>query len=267
MTPLLFFSWLALAAPQPAAAEAPGATQTGGSPTLVGTWRFDMVIMTRAHVPVLGDTVVETHKVMIARFSEEGDGGLRAWHTACGMHARSSRRLARTWFPQSFVDALADQTYPVEVEQHADALPTIRAHVEPVRLGWDPAISGGSMPHEADEAGVVDVDHDGHPGVTLYVQAPIFGDVRVYVVQGSETWIEGRFETPDRITGSARLVDLDQRVLGASNPLFTSNVPITPDDGGSWFTMQRVPEGTTCTTLDAVAASPAGSPAAQDGSG
>jgi hypothetical protein len=246
---------LLLASTPVQAGEAPGAD-------LVGTWRFDVVVTTRAQVPILGEAVIETHKVMLATVRQGPDQALRQKHDACGMYARSNRRVAETCFPPGFIAAMHEQEYGLEVEQDTRGL-HLRATVAPVHLGWDPQAAGGEMPQRADAPGVVDGDHDGQPGVTVHVRAPLFGQVSVYVVQHSVTALDGWRQDADTITGRARLATLDQRALGASNPLFATNVPLSPDDGRSWFSMRRVPEGTTCQDLDRVQPPQPGTPAAE----
>ena len=237
---------------------------------LEGSWRLDVVVMTRLKVPLLGDTVVETHKVMLAHFRADASGGLQAEQRACAMYARSNRKMAETWFPATFIAAMATQRYPVQVGQTADGKLSLRAELSPVRLGWDPALSPGGMPQEADDPGVVDADHDGQPGVTIHVRAPLFGTVGVFMVQHSVTLLEGQLDSPDRGGGRARLLHMEQRNLGATNPLFGSNVHPVPDPSGSWFSLDRVPEATTCATVEQAAPARPGSPAADaaaDGSG
>lgn len=228
---------------------------------MTGDWRFDVVVTTRVKVPLLGEAVIETHKVMLARVETQADGRVQQSHTACAMYARSTRKIAQASFPPSFVAAMHDQSYDISVQPEGAGW-RLRAEVEPVHLGWDPKLTGGVMPRHKDAPGVIDADHDGKPGVTIFVKAPIFGQVEVYVVQLSETWIDGLLQGDDLVTGRARLAALDQQTIGASNPLFISNVPITPDDDMSWFRMARLPAGTTCQSLDAVSPPLAGTPAA-----
>ena len=250
----------------------PARGQTPAGADLVGTWRFDVVVTTRAQVPILGEAVVETHKVMLAQVRRQADGALRQEHVACGMYARSNRRVAETWFPPGFIAAMHEQEYDLEVQDgpggpDGQGGQRIRATVSPVHLGWDPQASGGLMPLRADAPGVVDGDSDGQPGVTVHVRAPLFGQVSVYVVQHSVTALDGWRQDADTITGGARLAKLEQRSLGASNPLFATNVPLTPDDTRSWFTMRRVPAGTSCEDLDRVSPPQAGTPAAERAGG
>lgn len=229
---------------------------------LAGTWRFDVVVHTRARVPLLGDALVETHKVMLNHIEEQPDGQLRARHLACGMFARSNRRLTETWFPPSFLEAMGDQSYGIEVGTQAEGTLSLRAEVDAVKLGWDPVLSGGSMPQKAGEAGVLDSDRDGRPGVTVWVRAPVFGTVEVSILQHSLTTIQGTLSDADTARGQARVTHLEQRVIGASNPLFRTNVPLEPVAEGSWFSLRRVPPDTTCASLEQVAPSEPGTPAA-----
>lgn len=217
---------------------------------------------TRAKVPVLGDALIETQKVMLTRVEALPDGNLRATNHACGMYARADRSMAETWFPPGFVAAMHDQSYVLQTSVEADGSLRLRAEVDAVRLGWDPAQTGGAMPQGTKDAGVVDSDGDGHPGVTVWVRAPIFGTVEVYMVQHSLTTIDGAWTDDDTVRGQARVTRLEQRVVGASNPLFRTNVPLEPIAEGSWFSLRRVDPATTCATLEQVAPSEPGTVAA-----
>jgi len=228
---------------------------------MAGDWRFDVVVSTQARVPILGDVRVQTQKVMLAHVDEQPDGSLVQQHTACAMYARSNRKLAETWFPPSFVSAMRDQRYTITAMPEAGGL-HLHSQVSPVVIGWDPALAGGGMPRKLDDPGVIDADLDGEPGVTVHVRAPLFGQISIYMVQSSQTSIDGWAKDTDTIVGTAQLDHLDQRTLGASNRLFATNVPLAPDDHDSWFRMVRVPTGTTCATLDAASPPLAGSPAA-----
>lgn len=240
----------------------PDGAGSGGS--LEGSWRFDVVVLTQAEVPVLGASLVETHKVMLALIEPDGRGAFTQSQTVCGMFARSKRKTAEPVFPAGFLKAMPDQRSHLRFDA---AQGRLQAEVDPVRLGWDPRQSGGSMPREAGGAGITDADGDGQPGVTLMVQAPLLGQVSLYVVQHSKTWLDGTFEGPDRVRGRAGLSLLEQRTIGASNPLFRTNVPLKPVSDGGWFQLSRVPEGTSCAELDAAAPPPTGSPAADKAAG
>ncbi len=226
--------------------------------TLEGTWRFDVVVTTKAQVPVLGASTIETHKVMVARIDRQSDGSLMQSQSACGMFARSKRKTVAPIFPPGFLAAMPSQRSVVDFDLTSGRLKT---EVDPVLLGWDSALAGGVMPRDADSPGVIDGDGDGAPGVTVQVQAPVFGTVSVYLVQHSVTWLDGAFEGPDAVRGRAGLTLLEQRTIGASNALFAVNVPLVPEDAGGWFSMRRVPDGTSCAQLDTLAPPEVGTPA------
>lgn len=228
------------------------------SPSLEGTWRFDVVVTTQARVPVLGDSTIETHKVMLAVVERGVDGRLTQTQSACAMYARSKRKTVAPVFPPGFLLSMPSQRSAVAVDPSTGRL---SADIDPVYLGWDKGQGGGVMPQKAEDPGVTDPDRDGKPGVTVQIQAPVFGTVDVYMVQHSVTWLDGGFEGPDLVRGRAGLSLLEQRVIGASNPLFAVNVPLIPQDSGGWFSLRRVPDGTACSGLDAVAPPEAGTPA------
>lgn len=216
---------------------------------LVGTWRFEVAFGTEVMLPIAGPSMVETHQIRVATISRSG-GTLQLSEALCRMFATTESRLTAARFPPGFLRAVGDQTYPLTVQTRPDGTVGVRGRAAPATIGWDPHTSGGVLPEGPGDRGVVDGDGDGHPGATLLLSPPVFGDVQVYIAQTSATVLEGTRTTPDHVEGRALMEGFVQHTLGASNPLFTLDLQVRVDNDRGWFTLDRVPGGTTCTTLD-----------------
>ncbi len=94
--------------------------------------------------------------------------------------------------------------------------------------------------------GAEDIDDDGHPGMTVSVDAPVCaGDL--YVSNRSLTRSVGRFEAK-RFVGDAR-VTVHQHVLGARGRCLETFADDTLENVRGPFAYVEVPAGTTCGDL------------------
>lgn len=104
-----------------------------------------------------------------------------------------------------------------------------------------------SLPTSSSDGRLRDQDSDGHPGVTIHVDAGIVaGDV--YVAQRSVFQISGVVVAQDRIEAYVDY-EADQSILGASNPFLTMAevTPIpNPDPTTSYIIFQQVDDASDC---------------------
>lgn len=235
MTPWALLTMTALAADEPLEPR-----------DLVGTWRMELNLVTDAKVPVLGNSPVLSKRVNIATI-EWVDGALVQTHTACSVTAVTERAIGKPKIPQTFVDALADKTYPVELTVQDGQL-HYAVDLRTEAVGYD-AGEPLPVPTLPEDPRVVDTDEDGHPGVTIQVYAPLFGDVDIYIVQYSQTWLSGTVRNQNRISGSAEVKFLTQNIVGASNSLFVRKTDLASDNSRSNFRLKRLPDGATCESL------------------
>jgi hypothetical protein len=217
-------------------------------PDLTGTWRLDLEVQTQATMPVFGGTTVTTHQIMLATVTRGADGRQVQTHDTCDMYATASRAITEPALPRAFVDAIPDKSYPLEFTATADGW-RVDMDFKPLHIGYDPGPSAGALPQEIGDPGVIDWDHDGHPGATIRLAVPLFGDVAVYQVQRTHARIRGTILSADRIDGKVRLDEFVQRTIGASNRLFAQNPTLEALAEKSWFRQERVPTGTTCAAL------------------
>jgi hypothetical protein len=232
---------MALSAPA-AASDAPAA-----GPTALpdGSYRLEMAVFTRADVPVLGDVDSISRQLMVVTL-ERGDEGLIQTQHMCDIRMETTSRLGRPYIPRAFIDAIPDRSYPVTLSGEGEL--EYRAVVAPHRAGWDPALSDG-MPEDPEHPSVRDEDRDRQPGVTIQLHVPLLGQVDLYVVQDVHTILEGTVVSQGRVEGQIDFYKLEQRALGASNPLFRSTPRAVPDRSKSPFTLTRISDGATCAEI------------------
>ena len=102
----------------------------------------------------------------------------QAWLVPCALHASEFAGSTIT-YPAPFVDALAEGPFVVERSGEGISLAgkTQWAGLQKGYAGDMPAVGQG------DFAALSDDDADGHPGVTLFINMPVFGDQAMYVVE------------------------------------------------------------------------------------
>ena len=108
-----------------------------------------------------------------------------------------------------------------------------------------------SLPTSAADSRLDDRDADGHPGVTIHVDAGIVAG-NVYVAQRSEYQLSGLVIDHDRVEA---YVDYngDQSIVGASNVLLTMAevTPVTnPDPSASYVIFQQLDDDAGCGDVD-----------------
>ena len=92
---------------------------------------------------------------------------------------------------------------------------------------------------------VVDMDHDGHPGMTAHVQGFASGDV--YFVQRRRINLKGVTLGADRVVG-LNFTDTLKVTIGATSGLLAGATPVSIDlnPQRSWFDETRLPDGAGC---------------------
>ncbi len=209
-----------------------------------GTWQMVLETATRAAVPVLGTTSIRTHQTMVATVKHLDTGEFVVNHDVCTLTAETRPALATTHFPDAFVRAIPNKTYPLELSPEGGRL-RARMNLQPLAVGYDPDKSS-TLPQSLDAPAVVDWDNDGKPASTIEIEVPLLGTVEVYQVQVATAVLDGWVQSADEISGGAAVVGLQQRTLGASNRLFIQNPTLSADPSASTFRMTRAATGTRC---------------------
>lgn len=218
-------------------------------PDITGTYRLELRIASTADIPVLGDAQIQAHTTILATVAPDGQGGFTQTHTTCHINPVSSLKIAQTSIPQSFIDPMEDKVYPVQLSPRPDGTWSYSADFGPQYIGFDPTRSGNLPPSEPDHPAVIDWEGDGHPGATIHLQAPVFGQVEVYITQLAHTRVSGVRNAEGVVTGGVEVVALKQRSIGAKPSIFASNPKLTQQPGLSRFTLTPVPAGSTCADI------------------
>jgi hypothetical protein len=216
-------------------------------PDLRGSWKLELRAANHVQMPVLGPNTVRSHQIMLVEI--RGEGQLIQSHSVCSLEVRSDHSFIETIIPDSWVAALPDKEYPLQIDPMADGGWSYKADLLPLRIGFDPAITDDELPLDLDAPGVIDWDGDGKPAATVYLDLHIFGKVEVYLVQAANTHLDGLVESSDSVRGQMLTPELRQRTIGATNRLFVTNPVVVPYPPESTFSMVRVPAGSTCEDL------------------
>ena len=221
-------------------------------PDLAGTWRLDLYVVSHARIPVLGTTTILARTIFQATI--DGDPGSQVMHTRpCKLQPETTRPIATTIIPQAFVDHLPPKHVPLELTARETGGWSLVGDMQPQDVGWTRTrhrpTASALVPQDADHPAVLDFEGDGHPGATIHLDAPLFGEIEIYVVQTAHTVLSANIKGDGTITGRANPRDFAQRTIGASNRLFISNPDISLDANQSSFRLARVPDGTACDAL------------------
>lgn len=209
---------------------------------------MDLEVATAAKIPVLGTTVIVSHTVFLVVL-DGSPGAPTAHQDVCHLEARQTKALAKTRIPQRFIDSLKDRDYPVHLALQDDGGWGYQADLPTQYIGYDPGITGDVLPQNLGDKGLIDWDGDGVEGATVALDAPLFGEVEVYMAQRGQTSLRGAIQEDGSVAGRAEVRDFHQRTVGASNRLFKANPTITPDWEKSSFAMKKAPAGSTCKDL------------------
>jgi len=220
-------------------------TSAAAEPNLSGSWKMTLYVTTAAHVPLLGDTLVESERVNLIELDHR-EGVWVQYQQPCFVETRSDQRVAETILPDSFVTALPTKSYPVRVWNDGSDW-RYAADLRPEYLGYDP--KQGDLPDEAGQAHIVDSDQDGRPAVTVGIRVPLIGDVEAYIVQEAHTWLVEGIIDASSITGTADVRILEQNVIGASYALFARQPEVEVVPGLATFVLEKVPDGSSCEDL------------------
>lgn len=258
----LALSLTALAATPPPSAETPPDSdapvveppEPPAMPDIRGSWRMDLSLTTQAKLPVLGETTIQTASIYLVRVEGTPDKPLQI-QRVCSITPNASRSIATTTIPPGFIGAVPEKRYILEMAPVSGGW-RVRGDMQTLAVGFDPETQKTGVPQKAGSEGILDFEGDGNPGATVHIQAPLFGQVEVYMVQRARTVVEGVWDGRDEVKGRAIVKEFAQRTVGASNRLFIANPELRAVPETSIFRMKRVPAGSTCADLVAGLAAP-----------
>jgi len=198
-----------------------------------GDWTLEVVVVTRAHVPVLGDFLARSRSELAVRL-DLGAGGLVQTQRVCSTIVNDGRGLVRTEVPAAFIAALPVVSFPVALTEQ-DGVWSYAADFGRQVLGWD---GMGVLPTDPADPRVRDSDADGHPGLTVQIEAPFVGTGSVYVVQVGRTRVSATWDGT-AFFGAVAVPEFAQAVIGASTRALLKGPTIRPAPELSSFRMTR----------------------------
>jgi hypothetical protein len=218
---------------------ADGGEGTYASPSWPTEWKLEMIVATRAQIPVIGSTRAEVLSTLAVRW-ERGPQGWIQSQQVCESRLLDRGHFVRTVLPDAFVRALPRPRFPIVLAPPARIGEPWRYSADFGRqdVGWDGV---AELPTSADAPGVVDFDGDGKPGATVLIEAPIVGTGEVYVAQEGRTTVDGSLQPDGTIRGAVIVTDFAQVVLGGSSAMFSRGPEVTSDPSRSRFTLTPAP--------------------------
>lgn len=219
-----------------------------------GTYRLDMIMASTTRVPFFGLSKSASKSVSLVEIRRDGKN-LSQSHKVCDFRVLEDSMMIKMVFPEKFIAALANHTYPVRLEEEGEGW-SYQADLGVERIGYRDTGIEDKLPGKADDPAVFDWDGDGHPGATLKLSIPLLPTGELYIVQRGQSILSGRVVQPGRIEGNIEVRQFDQRVIGAWPGFLAKSPEIEPDPNGSRFTLSPVAEDTTCEMLRASASKP-----------
>jgi hypothetical protein len=211
-----------------------------------GTYAMELRLASATRIPIFGTQRSVTTSLMLVDVERAG-GGWSQRHRVCDVRVSGGSAM-KMIVPDAFVRGLPVRRYPAVLRDGAEGV-RYTADMGVEAIGFDPAATGGALPQEAGDPGVLDSDGDGEPGATVELRIPAAGRARLYIVQRSHLVLSGRETAPDRIEGGVQVLVQEQRTL-AADPGFFARTPSTrPDPARSGFTLVRAPGVRSCDDL------------------
>lgn len=191
------------------------------APPTPGVWAGYQEVEGKREVPLLGVVKTLARTWFLAELTPTPSGGFRLTQRPCHVEFKP--------------------VMGVRVGMAPEAVPKLPPSVgtfEPEGPGF--AAQGWVTAWDA-----TDIDQDGHPGVTMRIEAPLCGGL-LYVASQATTRARARMQG-DALEGRVQ-VDVKQQVLGAEGACLRQFAASEAEQVSGWFRLVPMPEGTQCPT-------------------
>lgn len=253
---------LSCGAEDPGTAEgSDGTIQVASSDRVTGTWAARVVQRGRMAIPAVCDACLLTlEDLALVVVPSEGDSVL--WRF-CDQPMQMDTTPEDPTDPpdpdaphSTIPAALANAGVSTGVSLSMKATTRLPAH----RVVWlwgvrdldDPVHD--ALPQSSESPKVFDQDLDGKPGVTIQVVRPLQGE-RYMVRRAVWDLAEASLSSDGLWLTGTLTFTIEEKAVGADNPLLTILAPITPETEGNTVTLRRVPPDFTCADVRALAES------------
>jgi hypothetical protein len=232
-----------------AGAAADGEASDAGSPAAsaedyAGTWAHLRVQAAIVDIPILGEVEVVTRTILRLEVSVAGRS-LSISAEGCAIEQDMSTSMLRAEYPQGMIqgEGRIETTGSLrEKDGELQFFQPRRWLVFGAQLD-DPGHD--TLPTDAADERLVDVDHDGHPGMTVHFEGMVSGDV--YQVQRQWTTLRGVASGGNRIDGRIQWGE-ERSVLDATSVFLRTQPPSRPDPDpeASYFRTTRIEADVDC---------------------
>lgn len=215
-----------------------------------GTYRLEMIMASTTRLPFFGSSKSASKSVSLVQIRRDGDTFIQS-HRVCDFRVLEDSAMVKMVFPETFIAALANHTYPIQLERDAQGW-RYRADLGIERIGYRGATGDEKLPAKVDDPAVYDWDGDGRPGATLKLSVPLLPDGELYVVQRGHSILNGRIVEPGKVEGAIEVPVFEQRVLEARPSFLNKSPEIKPEPKESRFSLTQIPDESSCDTLRSI---------------
>lgn len=212
-----------------------------------GLYRLEMIMASISRLPLFGSSKSASKSVSLVEIKRDGSGLLQS-HRVCDFRVLEQSAMIRITFPEKFVAALANHSYPIQLEREARGW-RYTADLGVERIGYREMPDASTIPSKIDDPAVFDWDGDGNPGATLKLSVPLLPEGELYVVQRGHSVLSGWINEPGRIAGNIEVRSFEQRVIGARPEFLNRSPNIEANSKDSTFVMTPLSPESTCETL------------------
>jgi hypothetical protein len=208
-------------------------------PDLSGDWAVVQKLVATAHLPVVGGITIDTVIGSVTHITQSGSQLILQDHYGF-TDARPSSPLFRTNIADEVMESIAPQPRTARLVLTDCDFRFVQDLYTEVRGAVLQDSVDDPLPTEVDDPRVIDLEGDGHPGMTI--QASILGlfTGEGYAVQRYRYRLDGTVLNGDTVVGFIDWTS-EQNMLAATNPLFmeafTSSTD--PDPAKHRFVMVR----------------------------
>ncbi len=208
---------------------------------LPGRWAMKMTLHGTIK-PLSTDLDLSLTNYFIADINE--DGSLMRL-TFCQQDSDINAEFAKSELLDETAEKLRETLIDVPLEGAGDKLPANT-------VGWTWGVQmedpiNDSFPTEKDDSRIFDQDEDGNPGVSVHI---VLGDATRYMARRSVWNLSDGVLTADKdgqkdqwILGTIDTFQIDEKAVGASDPMYEATAPINPVLENNLYIMKRVPGG------------------------
>lgn len=213
-----------------------------------GTHALFMRSATQARVPVLGERPGASEAWVLVEVGAANPEGAPARQTPCAVRMMGAGEQASVRLAPGFVEAMGTKQTHFDLTADEDGW-SVEVDLGTDHIGYEPTHTQGAIPRRADDRAVRDHEGDGHPGGTVIIEVPIFGEMEIYIAQRARSSLHGRLARDGTLEGGIAGHELEQRTLAATHPLMRISPRMRTDPDRSVWWMVPVPADTTCATI------------------